>query len=94
MAAGATGTDTFTYTVSDGNGGTDTQTVTVTVTGVNDAPVADADGLSVNEDVALTFNATDLLTGDTDVDGDVLSVSAIEGQAPVGGTPIARASGE
>ena len=89
LAAGATATETVTYTVSDGNGGTDTAVVTFTVTGTNDGPVASADGLAAVEDVGLTFNAVDLLGNDSDVDGGTLSVAAIEGQAPVVGTPIA-----
>ncbi|MEX0368530.1 MAG: Ig-like domain-containing protein, partial [Ruegeria sp.] len=44
------GTDRFSYTREDGFGGTTTATVTVTVTGVNDAPVANADSVTVAED--------------------------------------------
>ena len=62
------GTDTFTYTVSDGNGGTDTETVTVTVKAVNDAPVAAADAITTNEDVAVADSVSA-----TDVDGDALT---------------------
>ena len=67
-----TGADTFTYTVSDGNGGTDTGSVSVTVTGVNDAPVADDDALTTDKDTPGNVN---VLVGDTDVDGDTLSVA-------------------
>ena len=67
-----TGADTFTYTVSDGNGGTDTGSVSVTVTGVNDAPVADDDALMTDMDTPGNVN---VLVGDTDVDGDTLSVA-------------------
>ena len=67
-----TGADTFTYTVSDGNGGTDTGSVSVTVTGVNDAPVADDDALMTDMD---TPGNVSVLVGDTDVDGDTLSVA-------------------
>jgi cyclophilin family peptidyl-prolyl cis-trans isomerase len=44
------GTDTFRYTITEQNGGTATATVTVTVTGVNDAPQANNDTLSVLKD--------------------------------------------
>ena len=68
------GTDQITYTIDDGNGGTDTGTVTVTVNSVNDAPVADDETASTNEDTPLS--TIDVLTGDTDVDGDILTVTA------------------
>ena len=67
-----TGADTFTYTVSDGNGGTDTGSVSVTVTGVNDAPVADDDSLMTDMDMPGNVS---VLVGDTDIDGDTLSVA-------------------
>jgi hypothetical protein len=66
-----TGADTFTYTVSDGTG-TDTGSVSVTVTPVNDAPVADDDALTTDEEIPGNVS---VLVGDTDVDGDVLSVA-------------------
>ena len=66
------GTDSFTYTISDGKGGTDTATVEVSVGAVQDAPVADDDTLSTNEDTPKSVN---VLAGDTDVDGDTLSIS-------------------
>ena len=51
-AADFNGTETITYTVSDG-ALTATGTFTITVTAVNDAPVAVADTLTVNEDAAI-----------------------------------------
>ena len=45
------GTDTFTYTVQDDDGAiSNIATVTVTVTAVNDAPVANDDAASTDED--------------------------------------------
>jgi VCBS repeat-containing protein len=74
------GTDTFTYTVSDS-----TATVTITVTAVNDPPVAvDDDGYSTAEDTALVIAPTELLANDSDVDGDVLSITDLDD--PVNGT--------
>ena len=64
--------------VDDGgtaNGGADTsaaQTFVVTVTAVNDLPVADDDTFSTDEDSA---RALAVLAGDTDADGDTLTVS-------------------
>ena len=70
-AANFTGTDRFDYTVSDGQGGTDTATVTFNVTPVNDAPVANAEVITVAEDGTTGGN---VLVNDTDIDGDTLSV--------------------
>ena len=69
------GGDSFTYTVFDGNGGTATGTVTVTVTSVNDAPVAGSNRFTVNEDSKSIHQ--NVLYNDTDVDGDMLSVSTV-----------------
>jgi len=70
------GTDTFTYTISDGNGGTDTATVNVTVTNVEDAPDAvDDTPAAIAEDSGA--NVINVLTNDTDVDNDTLTVSAV-----------------
>lgn len=63
---------TLNYTVSDGNGGTDSASVSVTVNAVNDAPVTNPDSGTVNEDSSVTI---DVLTNDTDVDGDALSIT-------------------
>ncbi|MEW8658243.1 MAG: retention module-containing protein, partial [Candidatus Thiodiazotropha endolucinida] len=86
------GTDTFTYTIDDGNGGTDTATVTVNVGGVNDAPIATDDTVGTNEDIPVTV---DVLTNDSDPDGDTLTVTAVtqgtNGSVsidPVSGNPV------
>jgi len=73
-AADFNGTETITYTVSDG-ALTTTGTFTITVTAVNDAPLAVANILTVDEDAALT--STDVIANDTDVDGDTLSLTAV-----------------
>ncbi len=67
------GSDSFTYTISDGNGGSDTATVSIIVNAVNDAPVAQDDPVSTNEDTAITIS---VLNNDNDVDPDTLSISA------------------
>ncbi|MEW9922569.1 cadherin-like domain-containing protein, partial [Marimonas sp. MJW-29] len=51
------GPGSFTYTVSDGNGGTDTATVDVTVNAVNDAPVANNDSATTDEDTPSALSA-------------------------------------
>ncbi len=85
------GTDTFTYEVSDGKGGTDTGTVALTINPVNDTPVAADDNYSVDEDdTLLTGN---VLTNDSDPDGDPLIVSAVNGNAADVDTQINLDSG-
>ncbi|EPJ0107334.1 tandem-95 repeat protein [Vibrio parahaemolyticus] len=66
------GDATITYIVTDGDL-TDEAKVTVTVTPVNDSPVAVDDTTSIQEDTAVTI---DVLTNDTDVDGDKLSIES------------------
>jgi VCBS repeat-containing protein len=69
---GETAQDVFTYTASDGTA-SDTATLTVTVNGANDAPVANDDTRSTNEDAASVSG--NVLTNDTDVDGETLTVA-------------------
>ena len=68
------GTDSFQYSISDGDGGSDTATVSVTVTPENIAPVADDETLSTAEDAS---NSVNVLVGDSDADGDALSVTTL-----------------
>lgn len=74
------GTDSFTFVANDGQKDSAPATVSITVTPVNDAPVAQADALTIPED---TKAAIDVLANDTDVDGDTLTVTSI-GQPAVG----------
>ncbi|HMG48576.1 MAG TPA: Ig-like domain-containing protein [Allosphingosinicella sp.] len=64
--------DAFSYTASDGTA-SDTATLTVTVNGANDAPVANDDTASTTEDAASVSG--NVLTNDTDVDGEPLTVA-------------------
>ncbi|EJB1765666.1 tandem-95 repeat protein, partial [Vibrio parahaemolyticus] len=66
------GTDSFTYIVTSG-GVSESTTVNVDVTPVNDAPVAKDDIATTQEDTAVTI---DVLSNDTDVDGDKLSIQS------------------
>jgi large repetitive protein len=70
---GFSGTDSFTYTITDGNGGTDVGDVLVTVTPTNEQPVADDDSLTTQVD---TQGSVNVLLGDTDADGDTLTIDA------------------
>ena len=78
------GTDTFAYTVDDGKGGQASATVTVTIASVNDLPTATDDSASVMEDGVATIG---LLANDSDVDGDILTISGV-GQAAAGTTVL------
>ncbi len=84
------GTDIFTYTIEDLGGLTDTATVTVTVDGVNNAPTAVDDSYTVDE--GSSDNVFDVLTNDSDIDGDSLSIVSVEGvgngTAVISGTTI------
>ncbi|MFW9697754.1 tandem-95 repeat protein, partial [Vibrio parahaemolyticus] len=66
------GKDTFTYIVTSG-GVSESTTVEVNVTPVNDAPVAKDDIATTQEDTAVTI---DVLSNDSDVDGDKLSIQS------------------
>ncbi|WP_158156491.1 tandem-95 repeat protein [Vibrio alginolyticus] len=66
------GTDSFTYIVTSG-GVSESTTVNVDVTPVNDAPVANDDAATTQEDTAVTI---DVLPNDTDIDGDALRIDS------------------
>lgn len=70
------GGDSFTYTVRDDAGEEATGTISVSVSGVNKPPTATADSFTVAEDGTLTGN---VLTNDTDSDGDALTAELVEG---------------
>src|SRR5262249_36328610 len=80
----------FTYTASDGTS-TSTGTVSITVTPVNDAPVANPDGpyTATNGGLVLgqltSIASGNVLTNDTDVDGDPLKAELVSGPTLSGG---------
>ncbi|MEJ2142438.1 MAG: Ig-like domain-containing protein [Gammaproteobacteria bacterium] len=87
-AADFNGSDSFTFKAQE-NATADTYnsniaTVTVTINPVNDAPVAAADSSSTNEDTAVTTG--NVLSNDTDTEGDTLSISAADATSANGGT--------
>lgn len=93
LALGETATDTFTYVVDDGKGGTDIATVTVTITGENDPVIAGDDTATVGESGVLTVTTAALLANDTDVDGDVLEITAVSATSAAGAT-VSLVNGE
>ena len=86
------GVDTFIYTVEDDSGAVSNEaTVTVTVNSVNDAPVAEDNAASTNEDIAVTI---DVLANDSDSDGSLVSSSVIITGGPSnGGTSVNTTTG-
>ena len=69
------GTDEFTFKVDDGFGGiSNVAKVSLNVLPVNDAPVADDETFEIAEDLPFIFTEANLLDGDTDIDGDVLTI--------------------
>jgi hypothetical protein len=81
------GTDNFTYTITDGNGGISSGRVTMTVTAVEDDPTAANDTLDPVEAGSGKI-AVDLISNDSDADGDVITISAV-GDALYGTTTYA-----
>jgi large repetitive protein len=84
------GSDSFTVLVSDGHGGTATSTVKIGVTPVNDNPTANPDQVTVAEDSVVTF---DPRNNDSDVDGDSLTITAVNGHAISTTTPVVLPEG-
>ncbi len=62
------GTDSFTFKVNDGSLDSNVATISIKVDAVNDAPVADDQTLSTNEDTPLNITLTGM-----DIDGDLLT---------------------
>lgn len=97
------GSDSFTYKVDDGQNGTATAIASITVTPINDRPIARNDTFAANLGAATGGNlfADNGAGPDSDVDGDAITVCAVNGQ-PVGvgqslpldfGTLIVQANG-
>ncbi len=59
------GSDSFTFKVNDGSHDSNTSTVSITVTEVNDAPIANEDAASADEDSAVDLSAADLASNDS-----------------------------
>ena len=72
------GTDSFSYAVSDGLLDSATMLVTIVVDAVNDAPTSVDDTYETAEDTDLTIGVPGVLTNDSDVEGDALSVSVVD----------------
>jgi VCBS repeat-containing protein len=67
------GTDSFTYKANDDDLDSNVVTVNITIAAVNDAPVANDDTASTDEDVAVDVAVR---SNDTDIENDTLTVNA------------------
>jgi len=77
-----TTSDSFDFTVTDegGSGTSDSGTFSLTINPVNDAPTANGDSHSTDEDQTLSVSASNgVLDNDTDPEGDNLSASVVGG---------------
>jgi len=96
--AGFSGIDTFEYTISDNEGGTATATVEVTVLEVVDPIVLVNTPPVAVDDVAEVVSGSDesisVLDNDTDIDGDLLTLSLDENALPSNGTVSVSPDGQ
>ncbi|WP_091753513.1 calcium-binding protein [Methylobacterium sp. ap11] len=78
------GTAAFVYAANTPEGGRAEATVAIRVTPVNDAPVARADvAEAVAEGTRFTLDPRALLANDADIDGDTLTVRAVQSSADI-----------
>jgi VCBS repeat-containing protein len=75
------GADTYTYQASDGTGTSEAVTVKISVNPVNDAPVAADDEYTAIGDAPLDVPASGVLANDSDVEGNPLTPTLIQGPA-------------
>lgn len=78
------GPDSFTFKVNDESVDSNAATITITVNPVNDAPEAENDSVSVDEDTDLIVAKSILLVNDSDIDGDELNIVGTDN--PVNGS--------
>jgi VCBS repeat-containing protein len=86
------GQDSFVYRLCDTDGDCDEATVTIHVTCVNDAPVAQDDSYTTDEDTPLLVPAPGILGNDYDVDGNELLTSVLV-SGPAHGTLTLNSDG-
>ena len=86
--------DAFTFDLQDGKGEGPTGNVfSVSVLETNDPPTATSDTDTTQQGTAISVSAPGVLGNDSDPNGDQLSVSAVNGNAPDVGQEITLASG-
>ena len=94
-APGFTGIDSFEYTLVDSSGSTDSANVSISVQpdpnpALNDRPDANDDAGLTNKNTPVDGN---VLSNDTDINGDPLTVTSVNGAPLTGPTTITTASG-
>lgn len=82
-SAGFDGPDAFRYQIADAAGETASAQVSITVSDVNAAPQATDDNVSTSENTPVSI---DVLSNDSDPDGDTLALSIVE--APTNGSAV------
>ncbi|QDV19361.1 sulfur oxidation protein SoxZ [Gimesia panareensis] len=96
LAVTETDTDSFTYTITDSQGGTDSATVTIIINGVNDAPTANNDAVTTDENNStsgdLFANNGSGIDSDPDT-SDTFTVTKVNGLIASVGNPTALGSG-
>ncbi|OYT13404.1 MAG: hypothetical protein B6I19_05300, partial [Bacteroidetes bacterium 4572_114] len=85
--------ETFLYQITDGFGGFASANIIVNVMGQNDAPIANDDAGSTDEDTPLVVASPGILINDTDVDDEPLSVGEVNGETADVGNQITLPSG-
>ncbi|PHS03310.1 MAG: hypothetical protein COA78_18310 [Blastopirellula sp.] len=90
--AGQAGQALVTVTVSDGVNATN-ETFTVTVNEVDSTPVAVEDLYATSADTRLSISPVGVLTNDTHSQGDLLTVTEVNGEATAVGTSVVLDSG-
>jgi gliding motility-associated-like protein len=87
---GYSDTDSFEYKVCDIDGDCSTATVTITIYSMNDSPVA-------HDDISITFKdmavGGNVLTNDSDPDGDQISINTTPVTSPANGTVVINPDG-
>jgi VCBS repeat-containing protein len=90
--ANFSGADSFTYKANDGKVDSNTASVSVTVNAVNDAPVAQNDSYSAQENTVLSVTTVQgVLANDSDADSPALTAAVVAG--PSHGTLVLNLDG-
>lgn len=76
LKAGETATVTIPYSISDGSGATASAVIEVTIVGANDAPIANDDAATTDEDSVLVLSPIVGPGADSDIDGDPLTITS------------------
>ncbi|MEL6438904.1 MAG: tandem-95 repeat protein [Cyanobacteria bacterium J06621_8] len=74
------GTASFDYQVTDGTD-IETAAVEIQVNPVNDAPFANTDTVTTDEDLAITISSAEILSNDSDLEGDSISFVSLDNVA-------------